>query len=317
MAAKARLDLPFTGIRSFCKFPICDDLERLDADAAIIGVPYDMGTQYRPGTRFGPMAIREGSMLYTYQRDGAYDPDRDEVFLGPPWKIVDCGDVDMIHGDPQQCFENIRTAIRQILRRGAVPVIMGGDHAVPIPVGQALESRGPFCVVQFDAHLDFVDERFGQRYGNGSPMRRFAELPYVSGMAQIGIRGVGSSKRSDFEDARKYGSRIISARQFRQLGLAKVVEMIPEAERYYVTMDCDGFDPSIAPGNGSPSPGGLLYEEVVDCLELLARRGAIIGFDFVEVAPAYDPTGFTGQLAARVILDLLGFIFKERERKGQ
>lgn len=314
---RTRLNLPFTGIASFCKYPIVQDLENLTADVAVIGVPYDMGTQYRPGARFGPRGIRDASTLYSFGLAGSYDPERDDVFLGPPWVIVDCGDVDMVHGDLAQCFANIREAIGTIVRRGAMPVVLGGDHSITIPVLEALAPAGPFAVVQIDAHLDFVDQRAGQRYGHGSPMRRASEMPHVQGMAQIGIRGLGSSRKEDFEAARAYGSVIVTMRELRALGVAGVLERIPAAERYYVTIDIDGIDPSIAPGTGTPSPGGLSYEEARDLLEGLAAKGEVVGFDLVEVAPVYDPTGLTSQVAARLVLDFIGFVLKQRERRAR
>jgi agmatinase len=170
-------------------------------------------------------------------------------------------------------------------------------------------------VVQVDAHLDFVDERFGVREGHGNVMRRIAEMNHVSGIAQIGIRGPGSSDPKDFEDAKAMGSVIIGPREFRRVGVQAVLERIPDANRYYVTMDCDGFDPALMPGNGSPSPGGLSYHEVVDLLRGVAAKGDVVGFDFVEVAPMYDPTEITQQTAARVILDFLGAIFKYRAER--
>lgn len=310
---KEALNLPFTGITSFAKYPICNNLDQLDADVAIIGVPYDMGTQYRSGTRFGPRAIREGSSLFSFGLGGSYDPERDEVYLGPSWRIVDCGDVDMVHGDLEQCFENIEETIRKIITKGAMPVVLGGDHSISIPVARALRSKGPFCVVQIDAHLDFVDHRSGQRNGQGSPMRRMSEMNHVQGMAQLGIRGIGSSKKEDFRDARKYGSIILSPRQMRRIGVEQVIDKIPVSERYFVTIDIDGMDASVAPGTGTPSPGGLYYNEVNELLEGLAKKGEIIGFDVVEVAPAYDHSGITSQLAARLTLDLIGFVLKEKE----
>lgn len=312
------LNLPFTGIVSFSKWPICTDLDQLEADVAVIGVPYDQSTQYRSGARFGPRGIRDGSTIYGFGLGGAYDPERDSLYLGDQWRLIDCGDVDIVHGDQDQCHNNIRSAIRKIVSRGAMPVVLGGDHSISAPIVQALGSHvGEFAVVQIDAHLDFVDERAGNRYGHGSPMRRISECDHVNGMAQLGIRGIGSSKRVDFEAAREYGSEILSVRDVRRIGIREALNRLPRSERFYVTIDCDGLDPSLAPGNGSPSPGGFNYYEMQDLLEGIAKLGGVVGFDFVEVAPMYDPSGMTNQIAARLILDFIGFILKEREKGKQ
>jgi agmatinase len=308
MPENERLDLPFTGIASFAKYPVCASLDDLESDVAIIGVPYDMGSQWRAGQRFGPRAIREASTLYGFGRDGAYDPEREITFLGPEWRIFDVGDVDIVHGELHRSFDNVRRNVEKVLERGAMPVVLGGDHSVTIPVLQALESEGYFAVVQIDAHLDFVDERAGQRLGNGSPMRRAAEMDHVSGLYQVGIHGLSSSKEEDFRAARAYGSRIVGAREFKDRGAARVLDDIPSAERYYVTIDVDALDPALCPGSGSPSPGGLSYEELVDFLEGIPSKGQVIGFDVVEVSPPHDPSGLTSQVAARLVLDLLGFV---------
>lgn len=310
---KEILNLPFTGIASFAKYPICNDVARLDAHVAILGVPYDMGTQYRSGARFGPRSIRDASTLYSFGLGGSYDPERDYTFLGPQWTIVDCGDVDMVHGDLTQCFENIEQSVRHILRRGALPVVLGGDHSISIPVVRALQERGPFYVIQIDAHLDWADHRSGQRFGHGSPMRRMSEMEHVLGMAQIGIRGIGSSRKQDFEAARTYGSLVISPRQARDIGIAELIRGLPTVPHCYVTLDIDALDPSIAPGTGTPSPGGFSYDEVNKMLEEIADKYDVLGFDLVEVAPQYDPTGMTSQVAARLILDFIGFILRKRE----
>jgi agmatinase len=180
---------------------------------------------------------------------------------------------------------------------------------------RAFEGQGPLHVVQFDAHLDFVDERFGVREAHGNPMRRISEMEHVSGITQIGIRGLGSSKRQDFEDARAYGSDIIGPREFRRLGPQGVAERLPSGSRFYVTIDCDVLDPALAPGNGSPSPGGFTYYELTDTLRAIAARGDVLGFDFCEVAPMYDLSGVTSQVAAQVVLDFLGAIFSERQKR--
>lgn len=311
---RSTLNLPFTGIASFSKWPICTDLDSLNADVAILGMPYDQSTQYRSGARFGPRGIRDGSTIYGFALGGAYDPERDDVYLDDRWRLFDCGDVDIVHGDQTTCHENLRAAVRKIVSRGAMPVILGGDHSITAPIVEALDTVGDFAVLQFDAHLDFVDERAGNRYGHGSPMRRVSECRHVNGMGQLGIRGIGSSKRTDFEDARKFGSVILSPRDIRRIGIPAALDRLPKRERYYVTMDCDGLDPSIAPGNGSPSPGGLSYYEIQELLEGISKLGSVVGFDFVEVAPMYDLSGGTNQTASRVILDFISFILKEREK---
>ncbi len=307
-----RLNLPFTGIATFAKVPLHEDLATLDADVAILGAPYDLGTQVRSGARLGPRGIRNASTIYGMRTITYYDAEFDEVYLDGV-RVVDCGDVDMVHGRPDLCLANVQAAVAQILARGALPVTLGGDHAVPIPILRAFEQHGPLCVVQIDAHLDFVDERFGVREGHGNVMRRIAEMEHVSGIAQLGIRGPGSSDPQDFVDAKAAGSVIVGPRRFRALGVDAVLDLVPDAPRYYVTIDCDGFDPALMPGNGSPSPGGFTYHEVVDILRGIAGKGEVVGFDFVEVAPAYDPTEITQQTAARVILDFLGAIFAARQ----
>ena len=310
-----RLDLPFTGIMSFCKLPVHTDLETLNADAAVIGAPFDLGTQYRSGARFGPRAIRNASALYALRGAGYYDHEFDTVFLEGV-RIVDCGDVDMIHLRPDVCLQNIHDAARQISATGALLVVLGGDHSVPIPVVRALRDSGPLYVVQIDAHLDFVDERFGVREGHGNIMRRVAEMPHVEGFAQIGIRGPGSSDPSDFADARRMGSLIVGPRELRAKGVNHVLTRIPDGKRYYVTIDIDAFEAGLAPGSGSPSVGGLDYYEVTDLLRGVAAKGEVVGFDLVEVAPQYDQTEVTAQLAARVVLDFMSAIFHERRKRG-
>jgi len=308
---RGRLDLPFVGLCTFGKRPVCPDLDRLEADVAVLGVPYDMGTQYRAGARFGPRAIREASTLFSFGHDGAYDHEDDVVYLPMDRvRIVDAGDVDIVHTDTATSHHNAEEAVRRILERGALPVVLGGDHAVNIPCVRAFSEHGPIHLVQIDAHLDFVDRRHGVREGH-------AEQAHVAGMTQLGIRNVSSTAREGYADARRLGSTIRSVRQCRRLGTTGMLELMPADARYYVTIDIDAFDPSIAPGTGTPSHGGFLYWEVMELLQGLARRGRVVGIDLVEVAPAYDPSGITAFLAAQVLLNFLGYIFHERARPSR
>jgi agmatinase len=312
-----RLDLPFVGHCTFGKRPVCLEWDRLDADVAVLGVPFDMGTQYRSGARFGPRAIREASTLFSFGHGGAYDHEDDVTYLPlDKVRIVDVGDVDIVHTDTSRSHANAEAAVRNILERGAMPVVLGGDHAVNIPCVRAFSGHGPIHIVQIDAHLDFVDVRHGVREGHGNPMRRAAEQDHVTGLTQIGIRNVSSTAREGYEDARARGSTILSVRQARKLGTEAVLDRIPHGVRYYVTIDIDGFDPSIAPGTGTPSHGGFQYYEVMEILQGLSKRGDVVGIDLVEVAPAYDPAGVTSILAAQVLMNFLGYIFEERSRRS-
>ncbi len=306
-----RLDLPFVGISTFGKSPVSLDWDNIKADVAIMGAPYDFGTQWRSGARFGPRSIREASTLFSFGHAGAYDHEDDVTYLQAV-RMVDIGDADIVHTDTVKSHANIELGVRKILAAGALPVVLGGDHSINIPCINAFSEHGPVHVVQIDAHLDFVDERHGVRFGHGNPLRRAAEKSYVTGLSQIGIRNVSSTAREGYEDASRMGSDILSVRQFRKLGVDAVLERIPRDRRYYVTIDIDGFDPSIAPGTGTPSHGGFLYYEILELLAGLVKRGPVVGVDLVEVAPDYDHTGTTAILAAQLLLNLIGRIMHQR-----
>lgn len=306
-----RLNLPFVGICTFGKSLYQPDWSAIDADVAVLGAPFDFGTQWRAGARFGPRAIREASTLFAFGHAGAYDHEDDATYLDGV-RMVDIGDADIVHTDTAASHAAIEAGVRAILAAGALPVVLGGDHSVNIPCIAAFSDRPPIHVVQIDAHLDFVDERHGVRFGHGNPMRRAAEKPWVSGLSQFGIRNVSSTAKEGYEAARAMGSDILSVRQIRRLGIEGTLARVPAGRDYYVTIDIDGFDPSIAPGTGTPSHGGFLYYEVLELLDGLTRRGRVVGVDLVEVAPDYDRTGTTAILAAQILLNFVGRIMARR-----
>ena len=307
-----RLDLPFVGIATFGKRPYVSDWSKIEADVAVLGAPFDFGTQWRSGARFGPRAVREASTLFSFGHAGAYDHEDDAIYLGEDVRIVDMGDADIVHTDTDRSHANIETGVRAALNASALPVTIGGDHSINIPCIRAFDDQGDIHILQIDAHLDFVDERHGVRHGHGNPMRRAAEQSYVTGLTQVGIRNVSSTAREGYEDARSMGSDILSVRQARTLGPQGVIDRIPAGARVYITIDIDAFCPSIAPGTGTPSHGGFLYYDVLEMLQIVTKQHEIVGIDLVEVAPDYDPTGSTAILAAQVLLNLLGFIFHAR-----
>ena len=311
-----RLNLPFVGICTFGKYPYVEDWDAIDADVAVLGAPFDFGCQWRSGARMGPRAIREASTLFSFGHAGAYDHEDDVTYLDPAKvTIVDIGDADIVHTDTMKSHANIEFGVRKILEAGALPVVLGGDHSINIPCINAFDDQEPIHVVQIDAHLDFVDERHGVRYGHGNPMRRAAEKPYVTGLSQIGIRNVSSTAKDGYADARAMGSDIQSVRQFRKMGVDGMLARIPEGARYYVTIDIDAFDPSIAPGTGTPSHGGFIYYEVLELMAGLAKRGDIVGLDLVEVAPDYDATSSTQILAAQLLMNIIGRVLHEKEQR--
>lgn len=219
-----RLNLPFVGHSTFAKAPPVTDWDAIDADIAVMGAPFDCGTQYRAGARFGPRGIREASTLFSFGHSGAYDFEDDITYLpAGEVAIADIGDADIIHTDTVQSHANIEYGVRKMLAAGAFPVVLGGDHSVHAPIIKAFDDQEPVHIIHIDAHLDFVDERHGVRYGHGNPLRRASEMSHVTGMTQMGIRNVSSSNRADYDDARKAGADILSVRDVRRLGRKSVV----------------------------------------------------------------------------------------------
>lgn len=294
---------------TFADFPRCDDLDSLDAHIAIIGVPYGVPASMeasRAPSSLAPAAIREESLRF-----GKYLSHTD-IDLGGPLlnkrdiRVVDCGDVAMTPGDHAANSAATTSAIRQIRERGAVPIILGGDHSIPIPVMRGYSDIGSMCVVQFDAHMDYREEVNGVKEGLSSSIRRASELDYVNGIVQIGLRGVGSAREQDVTDALGNHNIFISAAEIYKNGIDSAVAKLPPAEKFYITFDMDGMDPSIAPGVNSPAFGGLDYWQATSLLWAVAKRGNVVGMDMVEIAPHLDTRGLTSMLAARLILNLIG-----------
>jgi len=310
---QGRLNLPFVGICTFGKYSYIEDWNKIKADIAVLGAPFDAGSQFRSGARMGPRGIREASTLFSFGHGGAYDHEDDITYLpADNTRIVDIGDADIIHTDTIQSHANIEFGVKKILEAKAIPVVLGGDHSVNIPCINAFRNEDPIHIIQIDAHLDFVNERHGVRFGHGNPMYRASEKEYVSGMTQIGIRNVSSTAREGYIEAKERGSKIFSVRQFRKMGISQILNTIPKNIRYYLTIDIDAFDPSIASGTGTPSHGGFYYYEILELIDGLTKQGNIAGLDLVEVAPDYDITNSTSTLAAQLLMNIMGRLLYNR-----
>jgi len=308
-----RLDYPFVGIPSFLRSPIVQDLARLDADVAVLGVPTDEGSPFMPGSRFGPRSIREHSLRFVTDPPGFFDPQERRRYLEREMRdnrIADVGDADVLPTNPADTFVNVTRATRAILDRGALPVVIGGDHAVTFPVVRAFDEAGlgPLHVVHFDAHLDYMPFVHGLSMTNQHAFRHIRRMASVATLTQVGIRSIRGTEGM-LADALRDGNRVVTMEQLRDERVAGIVGALPENAKVYVSIDIDALDLPLVPGCVSAEPGGLQYEELRAALFALAEHTDVIGFDLVEVNPMLDVgTGVTSYLAAHTMVEFLARI---------
>lgn len=287
---------------TFMRLPHQTDLA--DVDVAILGVPFDSGTSYRSGARLGPREIRSQSSLIRpysfFQKVSPFERLR----------VVDAGDVDAPPVGIEQAQVAITAGVRRVLDAGAVPMVVGGDHSISLPVLRAVAAaHGPVNLVQFDAHIDTWGDYFGGKYFHGSPFRRAIEegLLIEEGYVQVGIRGPMYGEAEDFEFQNAHRVTMIDIGQVKRDGVARTIERVRALVRgpVYVTFDIDSVDPAFAPGTGTPEVGGLTSYEAQELLRGLAGLD-LVACDIVEVAPQYDGPGqITALLAANLMFELL------------
>jgi agmatinase len=300
---------PRREFQSFHDFPICLDLDRLDADVAILGVPY--GAAYTMDEVSNdqvnaPTHIRRCCERALRGLD-RYDFDISGTLLdGKPVKVVDCGDIIGDPRDPTVHGRRTEAAVRKILGAGALPIILGGDHGIPIPVFRAYEGRGPITLVQVDAHIDWRDHVNGVRDGLSSPIRRASEMKHFERIFQIGLRAAGSARPKEFEAARAWGAVLVPDIELQSVGMEAVLARIPAGGNYYLTVDADGMDPTIMPAVAGPAPGGVTYGQMRTLIQGLVRKGRVVGMDIVEIVPSRDVNGITGITAGRLMVNLIG-----------
>jgi agmatinase len=259
------------------------------SDVAVIGAP--CATPYAsvgPYCKDAPAAIRAASATYSGIRHH-HNFDLAGPMLVDGTSAVDVGDVPW----DDTAFEANRAAIRHtcetVLATGAVPVVLGGDDSIPIPVLQAYANHGPLTVVQIDAHIDWRDEVQGERWGLSSTMRRASEMTHVGEMIQVGRRGVGSARPADLQPPRR-GVHFFGAHDVHRAGIQAALDRVPIGGNVFITVDVDGLDPSLVPVIG-PEPGGLTYFQAIDIIDGVADRARIVGFDVVEFVPDRDVKG--------------------------
>jgi agmatinase len=289
------------------------------ADVAILGIPF--GVPYpTPGATAGcaeaPAAIRARSgRLVSFVGHHDFDLGGPMLPPGSTLRVVDAGDVPGDPDDGRGNQERAEAEVRRLLDAGTLPIVLGGDDSIPIPVLRAYAGRGPLWVMQVDAHLDFRHEVAGVREGYSSPMRRAAELAHVEQIVQVGLRGVGSARPEDVADARSAGNLLVTARELRERGVGWLLGELPAGASAFVAFDCDGLDPAAMPAVSAPSPGGLTYDEAADLLAGVATRCRLAGAAFTELVPSLDRNEISALVVVRLVMRLLAAVAR-REAGG-
>ncbi|WP_282845771.1 agmatinase [Microbacterium oxydans] len=291
----------YSGIATFARLPRIEDVPR--ADIAVVGIPFDSGVSYRPGTRFGPSHVRESSRLLR-----PYNPAQD-VSPFAIAQVVDAGDIPVNPFDLTEAVTEVEHAALALGEQVQRIVTIGGDHTVALPLLRAVAAKhGPVAVLHFDAHLDTWDTYFGAPITHGTPFRRASEegLIDLTASCHVGTRGPLYSKQ-DLEDDERLGFSIVSSEYIEEHGveaaIARILQRIGD-KPLYVSIDIDVLDPAHAPGTGTPEAGGLTSRELLRILRALTSRN-IVGADVVEVSPAYDHAQMTGIAASHVVYELV------------
>jgi agmatinase len=279
----------------------------------IVGAPFDGGATHRPGARFGPQAIRTTDYL-------PHDGSRPHLALHvDPLKdlaVTDAGDVEMPPGEIERSLDALRQAVSTVAAT-SIPVILGGDHSIALPDVQGVAEHvgwGRVSVVHFDAHADTGEDQWGALYGHGTPMRRLVESGAVRGdrFLQIGLRGYWPGPETlawmDAQGFRSYEMTEVVARGLDECLTEAFAIATDDCDGVFLSIDVDVVDPGMAPGTGTPEPGGLTSRQLLDAVRRCALELPVVGVDVVEVAPAYDPAEVTAYLANRVVLEALSGI---------
>ena len=290
----------FTGVPTFLRLPHVTDPTELEI--AIVGVPFDGGTTYRPGPRFGPRGVRNQSAIIR--------PWNPELKVNPfaKYRVADFGDLPVNPLSIEDTFRRIEQGVAPVLEAGARWVCVGGDHSISLPLLRAMARKHkPVHLIQLDAHNDLWDEYFGSKYSHGTPFRRAFEegLLEDGGVLQVGLRGQVYGEE-DFDFARKHKVRMVTAEEFHDKGMAAVAPHLKafRGKPVYVTLDIDCVDPAYAPGTGTPQVGGFTSHQIIQLVRALKGLD-IVSCDLVEVSPPFDTGDITSLLAANLLFELL------------
>jgi len=295
----------------FFDLPAASPGETCDADIVIIGAP--AATPYASVGSYcaaAPDAIR-GAFGWPGVL-GHHDFDIDGYLLPEGINALDWGNLDYSDSDFAANRESITGHVKQVLDGGALPLVLGGDDSVPIPVLQAYREHGPLTILQFDAHIDWRDEVGGETMGLSSNMRRASEMGWVENIIQAGARGIGSARPQDRQDALDWGVKFFPMREVVRNGIEAIIESIPANANLYIALDIDAMDPAVVPAVIGPAPGGFCYWQLLEILEAAAQRARIVGFNLAELMPSADVGGRGALVAARIVAVTMGLAARQR-----
>lgn len=297
-----------TPAQTFLEAPFAERLEEPGPSFAYLGIPYTSpygDPDHRP-CEPAPDAVRRATLEFEYDLlFDHYDFDCDAALMPPGVSVVDAGDVPCAPDRIDDARLEAAEAVAAIRAASAIPLVVGGDDALPAMVGSAFADGAGLNVLHIDAHLDFRDEVDGYKYGYSSPIRRLREMPHVREIVQLGLRGIGSARPDEVADARAAGNRLITATELHAIGAQRVLEELPDDHPWFVTIDCDGLDPSVAPGVEWPEPDGVTYGEAATLVRGLARSGRIAAIAFTEYAPVHDVRNLTALAIGRLLMNVI------------
>lgn len=309
--AKASASPRFCNARTFMRIPESKNLDGVDF--AIVGIPFDTGSSYRSGSRFGPAAIRSISAMIKPNNVLL------EVNVLDELKGVDYGDLSIIPGYILETYKNIEEEMKPILDAGVIPIGLGGDHAITLAELRAVAKKhGPVSLIHFDSHLDTCDTVFGQKYNHGTMFRRALEEGIVNPHTsiQVGMRG-SLYDPNDFKMTEELGYKCIPAHKMREIGLEEVIRQINERvgdTPVFLTFDIDFVDPAYCPGTGTPEVGGFTSYEALSIVRGL-KNVNFVGFDIVEVLPAFDATEMTAYMAANIVFEYVSMLALKKKNR--
>ena len=298
--------LSTAGISTFARSPLATLDADWHADAAILGVPFDIALEVRPGARFAPRAIRDASLRYAVPPEGLWNWHTNETILAGR-SLRDVGDVDLPSREPECVHARIEAAARAVRARCSVPVFLGGDHSVSYPLLRAFDDVEDLHVVQLDAHLDFTDVCDDTKWSNASPFRRAVEaLPNLTHITTIGLRGVRTDREA-VATAKARGHTLLHADRVTREGQLPA-DTLPVGKKVYLSIDVAVFDPVVFSGTSNPEVDGLSYRKVSSIIKDVVSANTIIGVDCVELTPDLDGSELSALVVARLLVETLGMV---------